>query len=122
MFVQTEVSRVLEVVDVVVVCERLELPSVFLAASPEVTQRFLPIGRPGLPVDDVVLGLVLQPAVMVESLGARAVQDVVLEQSLAGGDVAVEEITTAVVRHCIPSVFTFQISDDRKKFVGELEN
>ena len=120
MFVQTEVSRVLEVVNVVVVGEGLELPRVLLTAGPEVTERFLTIGRPGLPVDDVVLRLVLQATVMKESLRAGAVQDVVLEQSLAGGDVAVEEVTTAVVRHCIPSVLSFQISGGRKKSDGEL--
>ena len=111
MFVQSEVSSVLEVVNVVVVCEGLEFPSIFLTARPEVAQRFLSIGWPGLPMDDVILGLVLQATVMVESLGAGAVHDVVLEQSLAGGDVTVEKVTTAVVWYCIPSVFRFQTGE-----------
>ena len=113
LFVQSEVSRVLEVVNVVVVGEGLELPRVFLTAGPEVTERFLTIGRPGLPVDDVVLRLVLQATVMKESLRAGAVQDVVLEECLPGGDVAVEKVSTAVVWHCIPAVVRFQREDRR---------
>ena len=109
LFVQSEVSRVLEVVNVVVVGEGLELPRVLLTAGPEVTERFLTIGRPGLPVDDVVLRLVLQATVMKESLRAGAVQDVVLEECLPGGDVAVEKVSTAVVWHCIPAVVRFQV-------------
>ena len=85
-----------------VVTEALELPTVGLACAPEVTERVLAIGRTGHSVHDVVLGLVLQAAVMVESPGPGARHDVVLEEVLAGRHVAVEEVGAAVVRPPVP--------------------
>ena len=58
-------------------------------------------GRTDLSVDDVVLGLVLQPAVVVEGPGGRPVHDVVLEEVLAGRHVAIEEVGAAVVRPAV---------------------
>ena len=62
----------------------------------------LTVVRTDDPVDDVVLGLVLQPAVVVEGPGGRPVHDVVLEEVLAGRHVAIEEVGAAVVRPPVP--------------------
>ena len=101
-----------------VVAEALELATVCLTGAPDVAHWVLAVSRGRHPVDDVVLGLVLQAAVMVESLRPGAVQDVVLEQVLvdsdngsdtirsedylAGRDVTVEELRAAVVGPAIP--------------------
>ena len=58
--------------------------------------------RSDLSVDDVVPGLVLQAAVVEESPGAGAVEDVLLEEILPGRHIAVEELSTAEVRPAIP--------------------
>ena len=58
--------------------------------------------RSDLSVDDVVPGLVLQAAVVEESPGAGAVEDVLLEEILPGRNIAVEELSTAEVRPAIP--------------------
>ena len=47
-------------------------------------------------MDIVVLGLILQSTVMVQGPRSRTVHDVVLKQVLAGGDIAVEIVGTAV--------------------------
>ena len=59
--------------------------------------------RSDLSVDDVVPGLVLQAAVVEESPGAGAVEDVLLEEVLAGGHVAVQELGTAEIRPTVPA-------------------
>ena len=60
------------------------------------------IVRLGLPVDDVVPGLVLEAAVVDQSHAAGPVHDVVLEEVPAGGHVAVEEVGAAVVGPAVP--------------------
>ena len=80
-----------------VVTEALELPTVCLTGAPDVAHGLLAVVGSRHPVDDVVLRLVLQAAVVVERPGGGAEHDVVLEQVLAGGDVAVEEVCAAVV-------------------------
>ena len=85
-----------------VVTEALELPAVGLTGAPDVADGVLAVVRGRHPVDDVVLGLVLQAAVMVESPRPGARHDVRLEEVLAGRHVAVEEVGAAVVRPPVP--------------------
>ena len=100
--VELHALRVLEVVDVVVVAEALEFPTVGLTGSPDVAQWVLAVSRDGNSVDDVVLRLVLQAAVVVEGPRAGSRHDVLLEEVLAGRHVAVEEVGAAVVRPPVP--------------------
>ena len=81
--------------------EALELATVCLARSPEVADGVSAIGRVLNPVDDVVLGLILQTAVMVQTPRAGPGQDVILKQVLGGGHIAVEEVGAAVVRPAV---------------------
>ena len=85
-----------------VVAEALELPTVGLTGAPDVADRVLAVSRSRHPVDDVVLRLVLQPAVVVESPRPGARHDVLLEEVLAGRHVAVQEVGAAVVRPPVP--------------------
>ena len=99
-----------------VVTEALELPTVGLACAPEVTERVLAVGWTGHSVHDVVLGLVLQAAVVVQRPGGGAEHDVVLEQVLAGGDIAVEEVCAAVVGPAVGEDVVVQsdVGEDKK--------
>ena len=89
-----------------VVAEALELPTVCLAGAPDVAHWVLAVSRGRHPVDDVVLRLVLQATVVVESPRAGAGHDVVLEEVLAARGVAVEEVGAAVVRPPVPGAET----------------
>ena len=103
-----------------VVAEALELPTVGLTGAPDVADGVLAVVRSRHPVDDVVLGLVLQAAVVEESPGGGAVEDVLLEEVLAGGHVAVQELGTAVVRPAVPAERNSHNSL-QKPMVGGLE-
>ena len=99
-----------------VVAEALEFPTVGLTGSPDVAQWVLAVSRDGNSVDDVVLRLVLQAAVVVQRPGGGAEHDVVLEQVLAGGDIAVEEVCAAVVGPAVGEDVVVQsdVGEDKK--------
>ena len=48
-------------------------------------------------MDIVILGLILKATMVIQSSRSRSIHDVVLKQVLAGGDIAVEVVGTAVV-------------------------
>ena len=86
-----------------VVTETLELPTVGLTGAPDVADRVLAVSRSRHPVDDVVLRLVLQAAVVVERPRPGARHDVLLEEVLTSGHVAVQELGTAEIRPAVPA-------------------
>ena len=82
--------------------EGLELAAVGLAGAPHVAHGLRAVAGVGHAVHQVVLGLVLEAAVVVQRPGAGPRQDVVLEEVLACGHVAVEEVGAAHVGPAVP--------------------
>ena len=65
--VELHVLRALEKVDVVVVGKCLELAAVGLAGAPDVANRISSIGCVLYTMDNIVLGLILKAAVMIQT-------------------------------------------------------
>ena len=95
--VQGKVFSIFKIVNIVMIGKCLKFSTVGLTCSPQILQWILTIGWRSYPVDIVILGLILKATMVIQSSRSRSIHDVVLKQVLAGGDIAVEVVGTAVV-------------------------
>ena len=95
--VQGKVFSIFKIVNIVMIGKCLKFSTVGLTCSPQILQRILTIGWSSYPVDIIILGLILKATMVIQSSRSRSIHDVVLKQVLAGGDIAVEVVGTAVV-------------------------
>ena len=80
----------------------MESDKVYLTSLPNIAQCSLTILWRLLSVKKIVLRFIFQSTMMNQSIAAGAIQEIVLEQVLAGADITVEIVGTAVVRPAIP--------------------